>query len=105
MLYGFGLSRTKRPQATASDRKQMLNIYERGIDLARLSKLEREILEELKDNGYKMMMSPTEVAHAWRRSRADQGRALMEGFTEFRNGKYILYRRSDVAKQIARSRS
>lgn len=74
--------------------------------MKKFSKEEREMNERLIEAGFKLYMTPTKVAQAFGKSRADQGDALMEGCTRWKFGESSnhVYYRGDVARQMALGR-
>lgn len=72
--------------------------------MRKFSKLEKEISEELKENGYHEMMTASEVARAIGAVHPKVGREFMEGCPTYKILKREKYRRSDVVIRIAQSR-
>ena len=72
--------------------------------MRKMTKLEKDISEELRFNDYPDMMTATEVARAIGASHPKMGREFMEGYPTYKILGREKYRRSDVVARIADSR-
>lgn len=71
--------------------------------MKKFTREEREINEELKEEGFGLYMTATEVAKAIGKTHPQQGRDFMEGCAEWRfgNKSRVTYARADVVRQMA----